>query len=158
MDVLIIDDDKDCLNDIADALDPLNYTCIKELSPLAAIEKYKKNKFDVVITDIKMPEMNGIEVLRNIKNIDKNARVIIITGYGDLDTAVQAINNHAYAFFGKPIDFKELVETLRIIEEELNKDDDLNIDYKKLSDEYKELKKSYDDLLDVVKSFQEDNS
>jgi DNA-binding NtrC family response regulator len=102
-----------------------------------------------------MPEMNGIEVLKTIRSIDKKARVIIITGFGDLETAVKAINNHAYAFFGKPIDFKELVETLRVIEEEIKDGIDSNIDYKRLSDEYKELKHSYDNLLDVIKKFEE---
>jgi DNA-binding NtrC family response regulator len=154
MKVLIVDDDQDCLNDIYDALIPLNYTLIKEISPIEALNKFKSDNFDVVITDIRMPQMNGIELLKNIKKINKEARVIIITGYGDLDTAVQAINNHAYAFFGKPINFEELVEVLRKIDDEIKLN--IKIDYNKLSEEYINLKKSYNEMLDLLKSLQGD--
>ncbi len=152
MRVLIVDDDRDCLDDIYDALRPLNYEFIKELSPVNALKIFEQSKFDIVITDIRMPEMTGIELLKKIKFINSETRVIIITGYGDMETAVQSINNHAYAFFGKPINFEELVVTLRDIEKEINSG--VQINYNKLSQEYVNLKKSYDDLLDLVKSLE----
>lgn len=150
MRILIIDDDKDCLEDIATALEPSNYDCNTEISAIKAIKRYKEEHFDVVITDIKMPEMNGIEVLKKIKSIDNEARVIIITGYGDLETAVAAINNHAYAFFGKPINFNDLIKSLRNIEFEIKSNKKIEVDYNHLKEEYKKMKNTYNDLLTLV--------
>lgn len=61
---------------------------------------------------MRMPRMTGIQVLRVIRQIDPEARVIIMTGYGDAETAIAAVNNGAYAFFGKPVDIAELIEVL----------------------------------------------
>lgn len=156
MKILLVDDDKDCLNDIAEALEPSNYICKKQSSPVEAFRLYKKKKFDVVITDIRMPEMTGIELLKKIKSVNKKARIIIITGFGDLETAVEAINNHAYAFFGKPIDFKDLVETLRDIEKEIDGSYIEDVNYNRLEEEFQSLKSAYDDLIDVVKNLNHD--
>ena len=78
-----------------------------------------------------MPEMNGIDLLKKIKEIDSSSRVIIITAYGDLETAKEAINNKAYAFFGKPINFEELISILRDIEKEISNNYNVFVDYEK---------------------------
>ncbi|HOV12952.1 MAG TPA: response regulator [Spirochaetota bacterium] len=150
MNVLLVDDEKDCLDDILMALEPTGYKCSATTSPLEAIEIYKKEKQDVVISDVRMPEMNGIDLLKNIRIYDSNARVIIITAYGDLDTAKSAINNRAYAFFGKPINFSELILTLRNLEKELAIKNNLNSDYNNLQSEHEKLKVAYEELLNVI--------
>lgn len=151
MNILIVDDEKDCLDDIITALEPTGYQCLSTTNPLKAIEVYKENKIDVVISDIRMLEMDGIELLKTIKNMDRNARVIIITAYGDLETAKKAINNRACFFFGKPVDFDELIVSLRSIEKEIEIDKDRNLDYTNLKSEHEKLQDAYDELLNFVR-------
>ena len=150
MNILLVDDEKDCLDDILTALEPAGYQCSSTTSPIEAIEIYKKNKNDVVISDVRMPEMSGIDLLRNIRMFDPNARVIIITAFGDLETAKSAINNRAYAFFGKPINFSELILTLRNIEKEILSKENSKFDYNKLQNEHDKLKVAYEELLNVI--------
>jgi DNA-binding NtrC family response regulator len=154
MTILLVDDEKDCLDDIVDALEPTGYVCKSTVNPLKAIEIYKDEKTDVVISDIRMPEMNGIELLKKIRDFDPQARVIIVTAYGDLETARAAINNRAYAFFGKPIDFQELIMTLRTIENEIDSKNKVEVDYENLKDEHTKLKSAYDELMKVIKSLE----
>lgn len=150
MNLLLVDDEKDCLEDIITALEPTGYSFFSTTSPLEAIEIYKKNHIDVVVSDVRMPEMSGIELLRNIRSFSPSARVIIITAFGDLETAKSAINNRAYAFFGKPINFSELILTLRSVEKEIAAKGDIEVDYDKLQDEHKKLKTAYEELLNVI--------
>jgi len=149
--VLLVDDEKTCLLDVSESLTPTGWDIIATTSPLEAFEIYKSNKIDVVISDIRMPEMNGIQLLKLIKDYDKNSRVIIITAYGDLDTAKNAINNHAYAFFGKPINFSDLISTLQVIEKEISENNELSVDFVKLKEEHTNLKSAYKDLLKLIK-------
>lgn len=106
MNILLIDDDSDCLEDLVSALEPAGHRCDKYTHPVKALEMYGGSTYDVVITDMKMPVMNGIEVLKKVREINPEARVIINTGYGDVETAILAVNHRAFAFFGKPIDLK----------------------------------------------------
>ncbi|MCL6561233.1 MAG: response regulator, partial [Firmicutes bacterium] len=87
--------------------------------PEEAVEAYYQNPYDVVITDMKMPGLNGIQVLKMVRSVNREAKVIIITAYGNMETAVAAVKNGAYAFFGKPVDFAELMATLEKIEKEI---------------------------------------
>lgn len=150
MRLLIVDDDKDVLSDVANALEPSGYQCFKTVSPLEALAMYKQERFDVVISDVRMPEMNGIELLKEIKTYDPKAAVIIITAFGDLDTAIASINNHAYAFFGKPINFSELIATLRQIENEVKEAPHIPQDLTHLENENKKLKIAYEALTRVL--------
>ncbi len=152
MKLLIVDDDEDILSDISDAFKISGFLCYTTPNPMNAIEIYKKENFDVVITDIRMPGMSGIELLKQIRSYDNRAKIIIITAYGDLETAISAINNRAYAFFGKPIDFSELIKTLRNIENENNMIPDITEDYQKLRDENDKLRETYEGLLKMLNS------
>jgi len=95
---------------------------------------------------MKMPVMSGIEVLQKALQINKDAKVIIITAYGDVETAILAVNNHAYAFFGKPINFQELLETIERIENEKNEKKLTKEEQTRLIDEYAKLKKAFEEL------------
>lgn len=151
MRLLIVDDDKDALADITSALEPAKYELVYTTDPLEAFQLYKQRSCDVVITDQRMPGMTGLELLKLIKEHDAEAKVILITAYGDLNTAVAAINKHAYAFFGKPVDFSELIQTLRTIEKECREYQKTHVDYGKLKDENDKLKQAYQELLNFVK-------
>jgi DNA-binding NtrC family response regulator len=79
----------------------------------AALEKFKKRIWDIVLLDIKMPGMDGIEFNRHIQSLNKNIIVIIITAYASVDTAVQSIKDGAFEYITKPIDPDNLTHVIR---------------------------------------------
>jgi len=117
---MLIDDDLPCINSLKDALVPGGYKCSVFQNPQEGISAFKKQDFDIVITDFKMPEMNGIEVLKEIRKYNPYAYVIMLTGYADIENAIESVNNGAYAFFRKPLNFKELMDTISKITYELS--------------------------------------
>jgi len=154
MDILLVDDDSDCLENMVRALQPTGYSCVPVNDSLTALNLYREHHFDVVVSDIKMPGMTGLELLEQIKEIDRDARVIIVTAFGDLKTAVNAINLQAYSFFGKPIDLKELIHTIRKVEQE-RREDPNHTDFEKLRKEHLRLKSAYNNLLGLIQDFEE---
>ena len=116
MKLLIIDDDENTLDDLKSSLEPLDYECYTEQSAKIALKRYKKNRYDVVITDLRMSGMTGLEFLKALKKIDKKAVVLVITGYPSLDYILETIKNKGYAFLKKPIDFKQLLKILKEIQ------------------------------------------
>ena len=80
---------------------------------LIGIEKIKKDDFDLVLCDIKMPKMDGVEVLEAIKKIKPEIPVVMISGHGDLDTAVNTMRLGAFDYISKPPDLNRLLNTVR---------------------------------------------
>ncbi|AVR45704.1 response regulator [Christiangramia fulva] len=80
---------------------------------LAGMEKIKNEDFDLVLCDIKMPKMDGVEVLEAIKKIKPEVPVVMISGHGDLDTAVQTMKMGAFDYISKPPDLNRLLNTVR---------------------------------------------
>jgi DNA-binding NtrC family response regulator len=78
-----------------------------------AVEKFKEENFQVVITDIKMPGMNGIEVLSAIKKIDRSVPVIIMTGHASMETAIEAVNKGAFAYLLKQARNEEIKQLVK---------------------------------------------
>ncbi|HMA99509.1 MAG TPA: response regulator [Spirochaetota bacterium] len=154
MKILLVDDDQESLSALHGQLESDGHQCVSKSNPLEAVAIYTPQEYDCVITDIRMPEMNGIELLKQVRQQDEKARVIIITAYGDLETARAAINNRAYAFFGKPLDLEELLNTLRQMEKEL-KEQKPTVDKKKLSRLTQKLKKVYSELLTEIKTMED---
>ncbi|URA10360.1 response regulator [Thermospira aquatica] len=148
MRILIIDDDAAILDDIRAALLPGGYDVITESNPVEALARFEQEPFDVVISDIRMPEMSGIDVLKKVRESHPKLPVIIMTAYGDVETAIACINNHAYGFLPKPLDFNELLDMIHRIEEENR--GETPIDYQKLKEAYKELEKAYQNLSKMV--------
>ena len=112
MKVMLIDDDTEILKSMSDSLTLNGVENRKFDNPIIALQEYKKEIYDAVILDIKMPVMNGIEVLKSIKEHNPNAYVIIHTGFPELNTAMSALNLGAYAYLKKPSGFKELMSIL----------------------------------------------
>jgi len=82
-------------------------------SGYSAIQRMQEKEFDLVITDLKMPGMNGMEVLRTVRILQPDVPVIIITGYATVDTAVEAIQNGAFDYLAKPFTPEQITEKVR---------------------------------------------
>jgi len=119
MNILLIDEDEDCLDSLVSALESAGHWCDKFTLPGEAMEAYGQNQYEVVIADLNMPGMSGMQILKQIRYLNPEAKVIISAGQGDLGAAVAAINNGAYAFFVKPADLLVLIETIEGIELEI---------------------------------------
>ncbi|EKD69420.1 MAG: multi-sensor hybrid histidine kinase [uncultured bacterium] len=116
MNILLVDDYEDCLDFLRDALTLFGHTCDSFTVPELAVEEYRKKAFDLVITDMQMPGMNGIEVLKKIRELNSEAKVIIITANRSAETFNSAFDNRVNAFLNKPFDLDKLIETINKIE------------------------------------------
>ncbi len=101
--LLLIDDEQSNLRVLSLSLRSDGYEVITATNGSEGVEIFKKHLPDIVLTDIKMPGKDGIEVLKEIKDIEPDAEVIIITGHGDIDNAVEALKYGASDFINKPI-------------------------------------------------------
>lgn len=119
MRILLVDDQPENVESLANAIRRGGHKITTVSDPAEALAMYKEKKFDTVISDVRMPGMSGIELLQAIRKVDSEARVILITGYGDAATAMAAINNHAWAMLGKPISISSMMDTLSSIERDI---------------------------------------
>ncbi|MCU0561943.1 MAG: response regulator [Desulfobacterales bacterium] len=101
--ILVIDDEKPTLMMFRLTLSAYGYEVLTAENGQEGLELFGRERPRIVLTDIKMPGMNGIEVLQQIKAIDPATEVIVITGHGDMDLAIQALNLDATDFINKPI-------------------------------------------------------
>lgn len=111
--ILVVDNEKDTCNTLGEILAEEGYQTFSALSGRSALSKVKKQKPDVVLLDIKMPRMDGVEVLRKIKKIDENIAVVMITAYGALDTAREAMRLGAFDYVTKPFDMNLIKAVIR---------------------------------------------
>ena len=88
--------------------EPAGYNVITECDPVNAVTLADKERPDCVLLDIKMPKVDGMEVLSRIKGIDKSISVIMITGYGNIQTAMESMKLGAYDYITKPFDLEFL--------------------------------------------------
>ena len=115
--VLTVDDEAVVCESIRRVLTEEGYVVETSTSPVAALEMLRQTHFDLLLLDIKMPEMSGIEVLRAAREIDPDLEVIIVTGYATIDTAVEAIKLGAFDYLEKPVSPPALVvATVRALE------------------------------------------
>ena len=91
-----------------------DYTVSEAEDGLSGIEMIKKEDFDLVLCDIKMPKMDGVEVLEAAKKLKPETPIVMISGHGDLDTAVNTMRLGAFDYISKPPDLNRLLNTVRI--------------------------------------------
>jgi two-component system response regulator HydG len=106
--VLIIDDQKAHAEAIAESLERVGYDCIVATSGSAGARKLEQEDFDVVLTDLRMEDMDGLAILRKAKQDSPDTEVVVITAHGDVKTAVEAIKQGASNYLAKPVDMGEL--------------------------------------------------
>jgi DNA-binding NtrC family response regulator len=111
--LLIVDDDKEFLDATAERLGMRDFKVTTATEGALAIKVAKKGNFDVAIVDMKMPGMDGMELLQILKKKHKFLEVIILTGYVSIDSAVEATKLGAYSYMEKPYDFEKLLNTLK---------------------------------------------
>ncbi len=146
LNILILDDDSRIRKEIVEFLNGLEYKCFEADRPSSANDILSKNEIDLMIADINLPEMDGLTFLQEIKSKLPGLEVIVITGYADVDKAVQALRLGAIDFLNKPFRLADLgnaifktkryfeisnyakltTETLDVINRELNKSTAVN--------------------------------
>ena len=111
--VLVIDDERAIRSTLKDILSLEGFDVELAENGAAGIEQFEKGGIDVVFLDIKMPGMDGIEVLERLQAISPEVPVVMISGHGTIDTAVENIKKGAYDFIAKPLDLNRILITLR---------------------------------------------
>jgi two-component system, NtrC family, nitrogen regulation response regulator NtrX len=110
--ILVVDDEKSIRNTLRDILGYENYEVSDADSGITALEMLKQSEFDVILLDIKMPQMDGLEALDHILS-EYETPVIMISGHGTIETAVEAIKKGAFDYIAKPLDLNRLLVTIR---------------------------------------------
>lgn len=110
--ILVIDDDPYILESVTSLLNEHGYYVVACENPNIAIDRVKEDKIDIVLTDIKMPVMTGIELLEKIHSINSEIPVILMTAFAEIDMAVDAIKKGAFDFITKPYKHEYLVYTV----------------------------------------------
>jgi DNA-binding NtrC family response regulator len=111
--ILLVDDERDFVEMLSLRLQEAGEKVVVAYNGRECLEKLEASDFDVVILDIKMPGMDGISTLREIKKLKPIVEVILLTGHGAVDTAVEGMKLGAFDYINKPADFNELLEKLR---------------------------------------------
>jgi signal transduction histidine kinase/DNA-binding response OmpR family regulator len=106
--IIIIDDEKRMCDSLTALLRDDGYMVKAFQSPPQAAETIRSEKVDLVITDIKMPEMDGLQILQAVKEVDEDIPVILMTGYASLDSAIEAVSLGAYDYLLKPVELAHL--------------------------------------------------
>ena len=111
--ILIVDDDRSIRRTLKDILEFEKYDVEEAEDGLTCSVKVKQDKFDVIIMDIKMPKMDGMDAIDRLQDLYPDIPVIMISGHGDIDTAVEAVKKGAFDFLSKPPDLNRLLITVR---------------------------------------------
>jgi len=115
MKILLVDDDFSSIVALTNLLER-DHSLVIASNGADALDIFRGNDFDLVITDIKMPKLNGIELLRAIRNTGKKSHVIMVTGYPRHEHLKDAENLRTYAIFSKPLNVNNFMESITNIE------------------------------------------
>ncbi|ALO14334.1 sigma-54-dependent transcriptional regulator [Salinivirga cyanobacteriivorans] len=111
--ILVIDDEESIRNTLQEILEYEKYSVDLSEDGEQGLELVKKNDYNVILCDIKMPKMDGIDVLERVTRLQPDTPVIMISGHGNIDTAVESIKKGAYDFIEKPLDLNRLLITIK---------------------------------------------
>ena len=151
MKILILDDKASVIKSFKKAVEPAGHKCTAFQDPVKGMKSFEKENFDLVITDLKMPHINGIEILQMVKKISPYTPVIIFSGFANVEDTVEALNNGASAFFLKPFEVGELVNAIGRIEKNnkkrLNREKYIDL----IKEEVQRLKISSENIIKYTK-------
>jgi DNA-binding NtrC family response regulator len=110
--ILVVDNNRQLTDTIVEILTRCGYSVSGAYGGMEGIKRFQEGDFQLVVTDLKMPDVDGMDLLKAVKGIDSKVSVIMITGYGTIKKAVEAIKNGAYDFIEKPVDREKLEMTV----------------------------------------------
>ena len=105
---LVLDDDPNVLQVLGGYMNAFNFDVEATDNPRTALELCRNKRFDIILSDLMMPEMNGLEFLQEVRHADPDAAFIMITGYPSIDSAVDAIRRGAQDYITKPFKIEEI--------------------------------------------------
>jgi len=120
--VLVIEDDESAKNVLARVIKKEGFSVLTAENGRAGFDLFTREKPQIVITDLKMPEMSGMEVLKNIKKISPATQVILMTAFGEVDITIEALREGALDYIKKPIDLEILSVALGRAKEKIDSD------------------------------------
>ncbi|MBA7629167.1 Transcriptional regulatory protein ZraR [subsurface metagenome] len=136
MHILVVDDEEAQRTLLAGFLEKKDYTVTTAASGKEAIDKNRTAGFDLAILDLKMPEIDGVETMAKMKEIDPETDFIILTGYGTVESAVEAMKLGAYDYLNKPINLDELELMIERIHEEQTVHRELEVLREEIAEEF----------------------
>lgn len=148
--ILFVDDDKDILTMVQQYLEMQGYNVTTVNSGLKALDLVKDQNIDIIFTDYKMPEFNGLELLAAVKQSNPEIEVIIVTGYGSMESAIQAMKFGSYDYLQKPFKLDHLKLIIDRIIEEKKVHNNAALIRKRARDRYK-----YDELIGISPKMQQ---
>ena len=110
--LLLVDDEKDFVNILSKRIKRRNIDVAKAFSGAEAIQALRGQEFDVAVLDLKMEDMDGLEVLKMLKILDPQLAVIMLTGHGSAEAAEQGIKLGAFDYLTKPCELEELLKKI----------------------------------------------
>jgi len=111
--VLVVDDNKDFTDSLEAYLKETGFDVVSVQDPKAAIQEFRKKIYHVALLDLKMPGMSGEDLLKELKHVDADASVIIMTAYPSIESAVSTIKLDAFAYLTKPFEMDQCVLTIQ---------------------------------------------
>jgi len=111
--ILIVDDDDTIRKTLKAILEDEGYTVDLAATGQEAIQKTEENAYDIALLDIRLPDMEGVELLKLIKDNVPKTRKIMLTGYPSMQNAIAALNKDADAYLVKPVDVEKLLSTIK---------------------------------------------
>ena len=106
--ILVVDNNRQLTDAIVEMLSRSGYLASGAYGGMEGIKRFQEGDFQLVVTDLKMPDVDGMDVIKTVRGIDNRVPVIMITGYGTVKKAVEAIKSGAYDFIEKPVDREKL--------------------------------------------------
>ncbi len=120
--ILVVDDEENAREGLSKILSKEGYRVETAANGKEAIDTLRRQRYDLIITDMRMPLMDGFEVLREIKKMDENIGVIMITAYGEVESYLEAMNMGVFEYINKPVRVNELKRVIsKILEARLKK-------------------------------------
>lgn len=111
--ILAVDDEPDMLKLLTMIIrDKTSYEIVTTNNPVEAVELAKKTAFDLVIADLKMPGLDGVNFIKAVREFDKEVPIIILTAYGTIESATEAMQNGAFDFLTKPFRKEQILFTI----------------------------------------------
>ncbi|WP_346855357.1 sigma-54 dependent transcriptional regulator [uncultured Draconibacterium sp.] len=150
--ILVIDDERSIRNTLKDILEYEKYEVDLAEDGNKGLEKIKSAEYDVILCDIKMPGLDGIEVLERLVVLAPDTPVVMISGHGNIDTAVDSIKKGAFDYIEKPLDLNRLLITIRNAMDKSNLVTETKILKKKVNKKYEIIgeSKAINDIIDMA--------